>query len=75
MLSEGRPGRERQRAVNRELVLDRDPRAGPIVELVKVMDEVEQRATDDGVGTDELRARRVQYSAPLVDKIVALGSP
>jgi transposase len=54
-----------------ELALDGDARAGPIVELVKAMYEVESRATEDAVDPEERLRRRQAETAPLVEAVVA----
>lgn len=53
-----------------ELALDGDARAGPLIELVRKLYEVETRATHEDVDAAERLRRRQAESAPLVDTIV-----
>lgn len=55
-----------------ELALDGDPRAGPILEHIRVMYAVESRATEDAVDAEERLARRGETSSGLVDQIVGM---
>jgi transposase len=55
-----------------ELANDDDARAAPIIDLLKSLYEIEDRATEWGIDSDERLRWRRQYSAPLVEAVMKM---